>query len=646
MIDITLPDASVRRYAEPVFVQQVAADIGAGLAKATIAGKVDGTLVDACDLIDHDAHLQIITAKDAEGIEIIRHSCAHLVGHAVKQLYPTARMVIGPVIEDGFYYDIAFERPFTPYDLAMIEQRMRELIDKEYDVIKQVTPRDEVIAVFRARNEEYKLRLIEDMPDEQAMGLYFHEEYVDMCRGPHVPNTRFLKTFRLTKLSGAYWRGDSKNEQLQRIYGTAWADKKQLAAYLQRIEEAEKRDHRKLGAHLDLFHFDDMAPGSVFWHPKGWTLFQTLLGYMRQRQEAAGYVEVNTPDVMDRGLWETSGHWFNYRENMFTTSTEDERVFALKPMNCPGAVSLYARGIKSYRDLPLRMAEFGKVHRYEPSGALHGLLRVRHFTQDDAHIFCTPEQMEQECADTIALVFDIYRDFGFDDVAVKLSTRPANRIGTDETWDKLEGALSGALHRIGVDYQLNPGEGAFYGPKLEFVLRDAIGRDWQCGTLQVDLNLPERFDIHYIDEQGGRQRPVMLHRALFGSLERFIGILIEQYSGAFPLWLAPQQAVVLNISEAQDDYAREVASRLKRNGLRVTADLRNEKIGYKIREYTLQKVPYLLVVGDKEKQDRHVSVRMLRGEDLGSMPLDALVTLLVDQAKLARHHEAAEALPC
>jgi len=646
MIDITLPDASVRRYSEPVSVQQVAADIGAGLAKATIAGKVDGTLVDACDLIDHDAHLQIITAKDAEGIEIIRHSCAHLVGHAVKQLYPTARMVIGPVIEDGFYYDIAFERPFTHYDLAMIEQRMRELIDKEYDVIKQVTPRDEVIAVFRARNEEYKLRLIEDMPDEKAMGLYFHEEYVDMCRGPHVPNTRFLKAFRLTKLSGAYWRGDSKNEQLQRIYGTAWADKKQLAAYLQRIEEAEKRDHRKLGAHLGLFHFDDMAPGSVFWHPKGWTLFQTLLGYMRQRQEVAGYVEVNTPDVMDRGLWETSGHWFNYRENMFTTSTEDERVFALKPMNCPGAVSLYARGIKSYRDLPLRMAEFGKVHRYEPSGALHGLLRVRHFTQDDAHIFCTPEQMEQECADTIELVFDIYRDFGFEDVAVKLSTRPANRIGTDGTWDKLEGALSGALHRIGVDYQLNPGEGAFYGPKLEFVLRDAIGRDWQCGTLQVDLNLPERFDIHYIDEQGERQRPVMLHRALFGSLERFIGILIEQYSGAFPLWLAPQQAVVLNISEAQDDYAREVASRLKRNGLRVTADLRNEKIGYKIREYTLQKVPYLLVVGDKEKQDRHVSVRMLRGEDLGSMPLDALATLLFDQAKLARHHEAAEVLPC
>ncbi len=422
--------------------------------------------------------------------------------------------------------------------------------------------------------------------------------------------------------------------------------RKQLAAYVQRIEEAEKRDHRKLGAQLDLFHFDEAAPGSVFWHPRGWTLFQTLIGYMRHRQDAAGYVEVNTPDVMDRSLWEISGHWFNYRENMFTTRTEDERVFALKPMNCPGAVSLYARGLKSYRDLPLRMAEFGKVHRYEPSGALHGLLRVRHFTQDDAHIFCTPGQMERECADTIALVFAIYRGFGFEDVAVKLSTRPANRIGSDETWDTLEGALSGALQRTGIDYRINPGEGAFYGPKLEFVLRDAIGRDWQCGTLQVDLNLPERFDIHYIDEQGERQRPVMLHRALFGSLERFIGILIEHYSGAFPLWLAPLQAVVLNISEAQDDYAGEVLTALKRAGLRATVDLRNEKIGYKIREYTLQKVPYLLVVGDKEKRERKVALRSLRGEDLGSLPLEALVERLASEARMHGRAAEREALPC
>ncbi|HCL78117.1 threonine--tRNA ligase [Stutzerimonas nitrititolerans] len=646
MIRITLPDGAVRQYAQPVSALQVAADIGAGLARATVAGKVDGQLVDACDLIERDVRLQIITPKDPEGLEIIRHSCAHLVGHAVKQLFPTARMVIGPVIEDGFYYDIACERPFTPYDLAVIEQRMRELIDRDYDVIKRMTPRAEVIELFKARGEDYKLRLIEDMPGERMLGLYHHQEYVDMCRGPHVPNTRFLKAFKLTRLSGAYWRGDANNEQLQRIYGTAWADRKQLAAYVQRIEEAEKRDHRKLGAQLDLFHFDEAAPGSVFWHPRGWTLFQTLIGYMRHRQEAAGYVEVNTPDVMDRSLWEISGHWFNYRENMFTTRTEDERVFALKPMNCPGAVSLYARGLKSYRDLPLRMAEFGKVHRYEPSGALHGLLRVRHFTQDDAHIFCTPGQMERECADTIALVFAIYRDFGFEDVAVKLSTRPANRIGSDETWDTLEGALSGALQRTGIDYRINPGEGAFYGPKLEFVLRDAIGRDWQCGTLQVDLNLPERFDIHYIDEQGERQRPVMLHRALFGSLERFIGILIEHYSGAFPLWLAPLQAVVLNISEAQDDYAGEVLTALKRAGLRAAVDLRNEKIGYKIREYTLQKVPYLLVVGDKEKRERKVALRSLRGEDLGSLPLETLAERLASEARMLGRAAEREALPC
>ena len=529
-LTITLPDGSQRGFDHPVTVAEVAAAIGPGLARNTVAGKVDGRLVDACNPIDHDATLQIITPRDEEGLEIIRHSCAHLVGHAVKQLYPTAKMVIGPVIDEGFYYDIAFERAFTPEDLAAIEQRMRELIARDYDVIKKITPRDEAIAVFRQRGEDYKQRLIEDMPDETTMGLYHHEEYVDMCRGPHVPNTRFLKHFKLTKLSGAYWRGDASNEQLQRIYGTAWADRKQLDAYLLRIEEAEKRDHRKLGRELDLFHFQEDGPGAVFWHPRGWVVFQELIAYMRRRQQRAGYVEVNTPDVMDRRLWEISGHWHNFRDHMFTTDTEDDRSLALKPMNCPGSVLLYRHGLKSYRDLPIRMSEFGKVHRYEPSGALHGLLRVRHFTQDDAHIYCTPQQMDAECREVVALVLDIYRQFGFENVRIKLSTRPDSRMGDDATWDLLEGALVQAVDSMGLDYRLNPGEGAFYGPKLEFVLRDAIGRDWQCGTLQVDMNLPERFGIEYVDEEGLRQRPVLLHRALFGSLERFTGILIEHLS--------------------------------------------------------------------------------------------------------------------
>lgn len=634
MIQISLPDGKIRRYESPVSTMQVAYDIGPGLAKATIAAVVNGSLRDASDLIERDSTLRIITSRDPEGVEIIRHSCAHLVGHAVKQLFPTAKMVIGPVIEDGFFYDVAYERSFTPHDIIAIEQRMHELVDRDYDIIKRMTPREKVIELFELRGEEYKLRLISDMPDESELGLYHHEEYVDMCRGPHVPNTRFLKAFKLTKLSGAYWRGDSNNEQLQRIYGTAWADKKQLDAYLVRLEEAAKRDHRKLGAQLDLFHFDECAPGSVFWHPNGWALFQGLIGYMRKRQEAAGYVEVNTPDVMDRGLWETSGHWQNYRDNMFTTTTEDQRVFALKPMNCPGAVSLYAHGLKSYRDLPLRMAEFGKVHRYEPSGALHGLLRVRHFTQDDAHIFCTAAQMEQECTETIKLVFDIYKDFGFHEILVKLSTRPANRIGSDATWDLLENALTNALHAIGLDYQTNAGEGAFYGPKLEFVLRDAIGRDWQCGTLQVDLNLPERFDIHYIDEHGEKQKPVMLHRALFGSLERFIGILIEHYSGSFPAWLSPLQAVVLNISEGQSAYAQTIVASLKKVGIRAAGDLRNEKVGFKIREHTLHKIPFMLVVGEKEKADNTVSVRTRAGVDLGALTFDDLITYLTDHAQL------------
>ena len=622
---ITLPDGSIKNYDNPVSIYEVAADIGPGLASATIAGEVDGKLCDACDLIERDGTLRIITNKDQEGLDVIRHSCAHLIGHAVKQLFPEANMVIGPVIENGFYYDIAVEKPFTSDDLQVIEDRMRSLIKQKYDVVKKMTPRDEVIAEFENRGEQYKLKLIEDMPEEEAMGLYYHQEYLDMCRGPHVPNTSFLENFKLTKVSGAYWRGDSRNEMLQRIYGTAWASKKELNVYLKRLEEAEKRDHRKLGRELDLFHFSEEAPGSIFWHPKGWTLFRKLLDYMRERQDKADYVEVNTPDVMDRSLWETSGHWFNYRENMFSTQTEDERIFALKPMNCPGSVSMYAQGLKSYRDLPLRMAEFGKVHRYEPSGALHGLMRVRHFTQDDAHIYCTEDQMAQECIEVVAFVLDIYKDFGFENVKIKLSTRPDNRIGTDEIWDKLEGALSNALDVMGLDCELFPGEGAFYGPKLEFVLRDAIGRDWQCGTLQVDMNLPERFDISYVDENGDRgARPVMLHRAILGSFERFIGILIEQYAGAMPTWLAPVQVVILNISQNQSSYCKKIEETLKNKGFRVAVDLRNEKIGFKIREHTLQKVPYLLVVGDKEVQAETVSVRKRGGEDLGSMGISAL----------------------
>lgn len=632
-ITLTLPDGSQRHFDQPVSVATLAADIGAGLARQAVAGKVDDRLVDTSDLIDHDATVQIITPKDDAGLDIIRHSCAHLIGHAVKQLFPSAKMVIGPVIEDGFYYDIAYERPFTPEDLEAIEQRMRELIASDYDVIKQVLPRDEVIRIFEDRDEEYKLRLVDDMPDEQQMGMYFHQEYVDMCRGPHVPNTRFLKHFKLTKLSGAYWRGDSSKEQLQRIYGTAWADKKQLKAYLQRIKEAEKRDHRKLGRELDLFHFHEDAPGAVFWHPQGWTLFQDLIAYMRRRQLDAGYVEVNSPDLMDRQLWEISGHWQNYRDHMFTSDTEDGRSLALKPMSCPGSVLLYRHGLKSYRDLPIRMAEFGKVHRYEPSGTLHGLLRVRHFTQDDAHIYCTPEQMDSECCEIVSLVLDIYRQFGFEEVSIKLSTRPDNRMGDDATWDLLEGALIRSLDELGLEYQLNPGEGAFYGPKLEFVLRDAIGRDWQCGTLQVDMNLPERFGIDYIDEDGERKRPVMLHRALFGSLERFTGILIEHHMGKLPAWLTPVQAVVLSITEDHAAYTKDVAQLLRGAGLRAEFDVRNEKIGYKIREQTLRRVPFLLIAGGRERDTGCIAIRNRDGEDLGVLPLEEALTLLTREVR-------------
>ncbi|UQS90678.1 threonine--tRNA ligase [Pseudomonas chlororaphis subsp. piscium] len=617
MIHITLPDGSQREYDQPLSVYEVAASIGLGLARAAVAGRVNDQLVDCSFMLEGDARVSIVTAREPEGLEILRHSCAHLLAMAVKELYPSAQVTIGPVIEDGFFYDFAYERPFTPDDLQRIETRMTRLAATNHAVRRRELSRDDALEYFGNLGEHYKAELIRDIPQDQVLSLYRQGDFEDLCRGPHVPFTGILQAFKLTKVAGAYWRGDAKNAPLQRIYGTCWATPKDLKDYLTRLEEAGKRDHRKLGQQLDLFHFDDCAPGSVFWHAKGWTLFQQLIGYMRRRQDQAGYQEVNTPDVMDRSLWETSGHWQNYRDHMFSTTTEDQRVFALKPMNCPGAVSIFSRGLKSYRDLPLRIAEFGKVHRYEPSGALHGLLRVRHFTQDDAHIFCTPAQMQAECESTIALVFDIYRDFGFHDVAVKLSTRPAHRIGSDALWDQLEGALSGALETMAIDHRINPGEGAFYGPKLEFVLRDAIGRDWQCGTLQVDLNLPERFDISYIDEHGERQRPVMLHRALFGSLERFIGILIEHYSGALPCWLAPRQAVVITISEGQADYARSVADTLQRRGLRIGADLRNEKISYKIREHSLQKVPYLLVVGEKEKDGGFVSLRNRHGEDLG-----------------------------
>ncbi|WP_290797599.1 threonine--tRNA ligase [Halomonas sp.] len=627
-LTITLPDERELTLASPTSVAKIAAAIGPGLARQALAGRVDGELVDACDPITRDARVQVITPDDPEGLAIIRHSCAHLVGHAVKQLYPDAEMVIGPVIDDGFYYDIAFERPFTPEDQAAIEARMKALIAQEYDVIKRRVPREEALRIFHERGESYKRRLIEEMPDEATLGLYFHQEYVDMCRGPHVPNTRFLKHFRLTKLSGAYWRGDARNAQLQRLYGTAWADRKALKAYLKRLEEAEKRDHRRLGRQLGLFHFQEEAPGAVFWHPGGWTVLQTLIAYMRRRQAAGGYVEVNTPDIMDRGLWETSGHWQNYQEHMYTTQTEDGRSLALKPMNCPGSVLLYRHGLKSYRDLPIRMGEFGKVHRYEPSGALHGLLRVRHFTQDDAHIYCTPEQMNAECRRVVALVLDIYREFGFEEVRLKLSTRPENRMGSEVVWNRLEGALTDALETMELAYELNPGEGAFYGPKLEFVLRDAIGRDWQCGTLQVDMNLPERFGLDYVDEQGQRQRPVLLHRALFGSLERFLGILIEHHAGKLPAWLAPQQAVVMSITEAQAGYAEALCEALCGAGLRAEADVRNEKIGYKIREQTLQRIPFLLIVGGREAAEGRVTLRHRDGSDLGTLDVEEAIARL------------------
>ena len=617
---------SVRQYEAPVTVAQIAASIGSGLAKATVAGKVNGKLVDASDPISKDASVQIITPKDKEGVEIIRHSCAHLIGHAVKQLYPNAKMVIGPVIEDGFYYDIATDKPFTPDDVAAIEARMKELINQDYDVVKIMTPRAETIKTFQERGEEYKLRLIDDMPEVEEMGLYHHQEYVDMCRGPHVPNTRFLKNFKLTKLAGAYWRGDSNNEMLQRIYGTAWATKDELKAYIQRIEEAEKRDHRKLGKQLDLFHLQDEAPGMVFWHPRGWALWQTIEQHMRKELDAAGYREVKTPQIMDKTFWEKSGHWDNYKDNMFVTQSE-KREYAVKPMNCPGHVQIFNNSLRSYRDLPMRLAEFGSCHRNEPSGALHGLMRVRGFVQDDAHIFCTEDQIVDEARRFNELLVRIYKQFGFHDVAVKLSLRPEKRAGSDDIWDKAEQGLRDALTACGVEWEELPGEGAFYGPKIEYHVKDAIGRSWQCGTLQLDFVLPDRLDAEYVTENNGRARPVMLHRAILGSLERFIGILIENHAGSFPLWLAPVQMVVMNITEHQADYCRQVVERLRAENFRVELDLRNEKIGYKIRDNSQYRFPYQIVVGDKEKQENKVAVRR-KAEDLGSLNIDDFISQL------------------
>jgi threonyl-tRNA synthetase len=628
---ITLPDGSQKSFDHPITVAELAAGIGAGLAKAALAGKVNGRLVDTSATLDHDAAVSIVTDKDPEGLEIIRHSTAHLLANAVQELFPGAQVTIGPVIEDGFYYDFAYKTPFSSDDLAAIEKRMAEIAGRDLKVHRRVLPRDAAIEHFKRIGEHYKAEIIAAIPAGEQISLYGQGDWEDLCRGPHVPSTGKLKAFKLMKVAGAYWRGDSRNEMLQRIYGTAWATGAQLKEYLTRLEEAEKRDHRRIGKELDLFHLQEEAPGAVFWHPKGWALFQQLIGYMRQRQNEAGYVEVNTPEIMDRELWVKSGHVANFGENMFMTQTPDERTFAIKPMNCPGHIQVFKHGLRSYRELPLRLAEFGKVHRYEPSGALHGLMRVRAFTQDDAHIFCTNEQITAEAVKVTELILSIYRDFGFNDVRIKFSDRPAKRVGSDEVWDIYEGALKEAAAAAGIETTLNPGEGAFYGPKLEFVLRDAIGREWQCGTLQVDPNLPERLGATYIGEDSHRHTPVMLHRAMFGSLERFIGILLEHHAGKLPTWLAPVQAVVMGITFGQDKYCAQVTEKLKNHGLRVETDLRSEKVGFKIREHTLKRVPYLLVAGDREVEGHTLAVRTRGGKDLGSLSLDELTALLCDE---------------
>ncbi|KAA5522794.1 threonine--tRNA ligase [Haemophilus seminalis] len=630
---ITLPDGSQRQFDHPVSVLEVAQDIGAGLAKATIAGRVNGERRDACDMIEQDATLEIITAKDEDGLEIIRHSCAHLFGHAIKQLFPDVKMAIGPTIENGFYYDIDLDRSLTQEDLDAIEKRMLELAKTNYDVVKKRVTWQEARDTFEKRGEPYKMAILDENIERTATpALYHHLEYIDMCRGPHVPNMRFCQHFKLQKVAGAYWRGDSKNKMLQRIYGTAWADKKQLAEYLTRLEEAAKRDHRKIGKALDLYHMQEEAPGMVFWHNDGWTIFRELETFVRTKLKQYDYQEVKGPFMMDRVLWEKTGHWQNYADLMFTTQSEN-REYAIKPMNCPGHVQIFNQGLKSYRDLPIRMAEFGSCHRNEPSGSLHGLMRVRGFTQDDAHIFCTEDQIESEVTSCIKMVYDIYSTFGFTNIAVKLSTRPENRIGSDEMWDRAEAGLAAALAHNGLEYEIQEGEGAFYGPKIEFALRDSIGREWQCGTVQLDFALPGRLDATYVAEDNSRKTPVMIHRAILGSIERFIGIITEEYAGFFPVWLAPTQAVVMNITDSQADYVQKVAKQLSDVGLRVKTDLRNEKVGFKIREHTLRRVPYMLVCGDKEIAEGKVAVRTRKGADLGTFTVEEFAEILKNQVR-------------
>lgn len=624
MPQVKLPDGSSRQFEQPITVQEIAQAIGSGLAKAAIAGKVDGKLVDTSYLVERDIDLAIITDKTPEGLEIIRHSTAHLLAHAVKELFPDAQVTIGPVIEDGFYYDFAYSRPFTPDDLAAIEKRMEEIASRNIPVIRQVMPRTDAVAFFRNMGEEYKAKIIEAIPADENISLYGQDNFIDLCRGPHVPHTGKLVAFKLMKVAGAYWRGDSRNEMLQRIYGTAWSDKKALGEYLHRLEEAEKRDHRKIAKQLDLFHVQEESPGMIFWHPNGWTIYQQIEQYIRDTIRLHGYQEVRTPAVVDRSLWEKSGHWEKFSSEMFTTHSEN-RDYAIKPMNCPCHVQIYNQGIKSYRDLPLRMAEFGSCHRNEASGTLHGLMRLRNFTQDDAHIFCTEDQIQHECAKFIDLLYAVYADFGFTEVVIKLSTRPVQRVGSDEIWDKAEAALVQALDTKQLPWQLQPGEGAFYGPKIEFSLKDCLNRVWQCGTIQVDFSMPSRLGATYIAEDGSKQVPVMLHRAILGSLERFIGILIEHHAGRLPVWLAPIQTVILNITGKQADYAQQVGENLRNQGFRVSTDLRNEKINFKIREHTLQRVPYLLVVGDREMNNDSVAVRTRGGKDLGAMSISAFI---------------------
>ena len=630
---ITLPDGSQRQFDNPISVLEVAQSIGTGLAKATIAGRVNGERRDACDIIDQDATLEIITAKDEDGLEIIRHSCAHLLGHAIKQLFPDVKMAIGPTIENGFYYDVDLDRSLTQEDIDAIEKRMLELAKTNYDVVKKRVSWQEARDTFEQRREPYKMAILDENIERTATpALYHHQEYIDMCRGPHVPNMRFCHHFKLQKVAGAYWRGDSKNKMLQRIYGTAWADKKQLAEYLQRLEEAAKRDHRKIGKALDLYHMQEEAPGMVFWHNDGWTIFRELETFVRTKLKEYDYQEVKGPFMMDRVLWERTGHWQNYADLMFTTQSEN-REYAIKPMNCPGHVQIFNQGLKSYRDLPIRMAEFGSCHRNEPSGSLHGLMRVRGFTQDDAHIFCTEDQIESEVTSCIRMVYDIYSTFGFTNIAVKLSTRPENRIGSDEMWDRAEAGLAAALAHNSLEYEIQEGEGAFYGPKIEFALRDCLGREWQCGTVQLDFALPGRLDASYVAEDNSRRTPVMIHRAILGSIERFIGIITEEYAGFFPAWLAPTQAVVMNITDSQADYVQQVVKTLSDAGLRVKADLRNEKVGFKIREHTLRRVPYMLVCGDKEIAEGKIAVRTRKGADLGTFKVEEFAEILKNQVR-------------